>query len=137
MDALLELSQPPALPGPDLRADEIDHLDSAILELLSQPDIETGRVNEDSQLGTPAFGVIEQCVETAIGPWQPRYHLRDADHGELVGIHNRLNARSPHEFAATAEEIDFGQPLTEGSSQPGAVDVTRALAGHHHQGLSH
>src|SRR5581483_1716141 len=55
-----------ATPGPELRADIVDHRDPAGMERFRQAEMEVGEIDEDGYVGAAAVGLAQQLVELAI-----------------------------------------------------------------------
>ncbi len=54
VDALLHPAQAAALPGPELRADEVDDRDAEALQLAGEAEVDVGEVDEDGDVGAVA-----------------------------------------------------------------------------------
>ena len=76
-------------------------------------------------------------MEAAVCARQARDNLRDANHGELVGIDDCFDPCAAHQLAATAENLNFRQARMQSRGQPGAVDVPGSFPGHYHQSFIH
>ena len=93
-----------ASPGPDLRADEVEHLDPGPLGYLGQPQVEVGVIDQDEKRGGGGEEPSFQDVEILDDDRQMPQHLHQPHHGHLVGVHQGLDPSLAHAVTTHAEE---------------------------------
>src|SRR5262249_44671311 len=70
-DVGLDFLETSLAPGPNLRADEINHRDAALLEFSREAKIEIGKINEDSESRLLDADLVEKRMERPVNPRQP------------------------------------------------------------------
>ncbi len=96
------------LPGPELRADVINHRDIQFVEFARQPQVEVGKVDEDSGVRTAIAGFADYLAKATIDVGNVLDHLDDADLGDLAGVGQELASSLAHAVAAYAEKLYVG-----------------------------
>src|SRR5215510_9223903 len=124
-----------AAPGPDLRADVIDHAMAVAFEPLRQPQVEFWPVNQDHQ---PRLAFIRRVAQAA----KDAQEFRQGP-GDFEGAHNRhftrvyisLDPGLPHLVAARAEKFkrQVGTQRAQGRDKLRAMFVARSLPSDDHQ----
>ena len=85
---------PAAPPGPDLRADVVEHRHAGPLGGAREPQVELGEVDQDAEVGRVLAQLRGRaCGRRASSGAQPARRLDDADGRDLAGIDQRLHAR--------------------------------------------
>ena len=128
-DALLHPAKAAALPGPELRADEVDDRGAEFFQLAGKPEIDVGEVDEDGDVGPP---LPDGSHEAAIGSVDARHvadDLGDAHVGDVFGPHDAIEACVLHLPAAKAETGELGRTPAKLGDELRAVVVSAGFAG--------
>src|SRR5437016_3142124 len=67
-------------PGPELRADVVNHRNAAPIKLFGQPKVEVREVNQHRGVGPATVYRTKDLAKLAVNPGQMRYHFRQTDH---------------------------------------------------------
>ena len=134
---LLHLSDATPPPRPQLRADVINHGNTAPVQFAGQPQIPVGEVNQHGHVRAAAVHLIQQPMEAAVEGWQVAEDLEESDDGNVLGLHQQLASGGLHALAAHAVAFHGAvmQPA-QGGQQLRAVKLAGGLtrADEHAQG---
>src|SRR5215467_7551750 len=86
IDVLAQQSYPPLAPGPELRADVVNHGNAAFLHLAGDPPIEGGRIDHDGEIRLLAVGGSDQAVKKTPDFRQVAENFRDSHDRQIPGI---------------------------------------------------
>src|SRR5262249_59504354 len=89
-------------PGPDLRADVVDHALAVALEPSGQPQVEFRPVDQDDEPRTSLIGRVAQPAEDAQEFRQRPGDFERAHNRHLARVHEGLDPGLPHLVAARA-----------------------------------
>ena len=95
-------------PRPELRANVIDDGDAALAHLASYAPVESGGIDDDGKVRTAPVGLGDQFVKQAVDFWQMADDFRNADHGEIFGVDDRVASGGAHAVSAHAEKFQDG-----------------------------
>src|SRR5665213_2161601 len=104
-DVLLHQPDAVFLPGPQLRAYEIDDGDAEPMELARQAEMEVGKVDEHSHVGPPCANRFLQLAELAVDAWKMSQHFRQSHDGYVFRADDAFYAGSLHPLATHAEQL--------------------------------
>src|SRR5215475_7823191 len=123
-------------PGPNLRADIVDHPVTVALEPSGKPQVEFGPVDQDDEPRPALIGRVAQAAEDAQEFRQRPGDFERAHNRHFPRVHEGLDPGLPHLVAARAEkfEPDKGAKRSQRRDQLRAVFIARSLAGDDHQG---
>ena len=128
-DALLDPAETAALPGPELRADEVDDRDVEFFQLARETEVDVGEIDEDGDVGPP---LPDGSHETAIGSIDTRHvtdDFSDSHMGDIFGADDAIKSRGFHLFAAEAEAGGVRMAVAQFGDELGAVVVAAGFAG--------
>src|SRR5271166_425320 len=114
-------------PCPQLRADVIDHRDSALVQLTREAKIEIRKVDQDSSVRVAAFCLGHHAAKALVDARQVLDDLGQSHHCDLVRVDHEFASGLLHPLAAHAEELQGelrrspGAFLTKGLDQFGPV----------------
>ncbi len=112
-DALLYPAQAAALPGPELRADEVDDRDVEFFELAGEAEVDVGEVDEDGDVGAALFDGGDEAAVGAVDARHVADDFGDAHVGDVFGADDAVEAGGFHLFAAEAEAGELGMAACE------------------------
>ena len=84
---------PPPPPGPDLRADVVDHPTPRPLSSLARRRLKSGKSTSTASAGRRRSTSLQQAGEDLARPRQHLQHLGDADHRDLRAVGHGFEAR--------------------------------------------
>ena len=129
------------LPGPQLRAHEKDHGNAQAMELLGQPEVNFGKVDEHGHAGPPILNRLLELAELAVDARQVAKDLGKAHHRHIFRAHHALQAGRGHPFPAHAEELGrlpgCGKLLFKRLNQQRAVVLAAGFACRDEDGGGH
>src|SRR5262249_43092877 len=133
VDATGDLPHAPSPPGPDLRADVVQHRHAGALGQAGEAEVELRKVDEDAEirrrLAEPAR---ERPVRPPEGPHTSR-RLRQPDGRDVARVGDRLHAGLAQPLAAEAEDLEIRQRGAQRAYEVGGMEVARGLAGDEQQ----
>src|SRR5580698_11318699 len=106
VDILAEQFHTSLAPSPELRADVVDHRNTAFAHLPRYPPVECRRVDDDCQGGTLLICRANQFPIEAENLWQMAHNLSDADDGEIFGVDDDVAPRGAHALPTCTEELE-------------------------------
>ena len=126
----------PALPpGPHGRRDVGHHPNALLSQLLREPEIEIGRIDQQRHVRPRPPGEVGDLPKDRENPPQLREHFADAHHGELAHIPESLGSRPPAVFASEPRHLQTRLQLGERPQHAPGEQVAGGLAaGHQHPG---
>ena len=113
VDSFLDPAEAAALPGPELGRDEPDDRDPGATQVLREPEVDVGEVDEDSDVGTPAADRADQAAVAGVDAGDVAQDLRDAHDGDIFGADGALLSGLFHLGAAEPGKTGVGQSLAE------------------------
>ncbi len=128
-DPLLHPAEASALPGPELRTDEVDDGNVQLAELTGEAEVDVGEVDQDGDVGTALFDGGDQAAVLAVDARHVTNDFGDAHVGDVFGAHDAIEAGGFHLFAAEAEECGVGIASVQFRDELRAVVVPAGLAG--------
>jgi hypothetical protein len=131
-DALLHPAQAAALPGPELRADQVDDGDVEAFAVGGEAEVDVGKVDEDGDGGALAVDTPEgrdQFAVLGVDVGGVAEDLGDAHVGDVLGTDVAAQAGALHLLPAEAEEAGARQLGLQGVDELGAVMIAAGLAG--------
>ncbi len=128
-DALLHPAQTAALPGPELRADQVDDRDAEALAVGGEAEVDVGEVDEDGDGGALALEGGDELAVLGVDVGRVAEDLGDAHVGDVLGADDAALAGALHLQAAEAEEAGCGKLGLQGFDELGAVVIAAGLAG--------
>ena len=93
-------SQPPALPRPQLRADEPQHGNAQPPQPPGEAKVDLGKVDENRYAGPLAFNRRHQPAVLRIDVRRVAHHLGEAHVGHVLGAHDAFQASVGHRRSA-------------------------------------
>ena len=128
-DALLHPAEAAALPGPELRADEVEDGDAEFFQLAGEAEVDVGEVDEDGDVGAVFFDGGDEAAVLGVDGGHVADDLGDAHVGYVFGADDAVEAGHFHLFAAEAEAGEVGVAGVEFGEKLGAVVVAAGFAG--------
>ena len=120
------------LPGPQLRADEVDHRNAQPVQLPGQPEVNLGKINEHGHAGPPIANGLLQPRILAPDTRQMANHFGQPHDRHVFRADDALDPGSGHALAAHAEEAGglagCGKLLLERVGQHRSVVLAAGLA---------
>ncbi len=93
------------LPGPELRADEVDDGNAEAVELAGEAEVDFGEVDEHGDGGPARADGALELAELAIDARQMAHDFREAHDGHVFSADDAFDAGSRHARAAHAEQF--------------------------------
>ena len=141
VDVLLDELDAVLLPGPQLRADEVDDGNAEAVELFGQAEVDFGEVDEHGDAGWPLPDGLLEFFELAVDAGQMEDDLGEAHDGHVFGADDALQAGGSHARAAHAEEggcpAGGGELPLKRVDQQGAILLAAGLACRDEDGGGH
>jgi uncharacterized protein YdeI (YjbR/CyaY-like superfamily) len=134
VDALLDPAETATLPGPELRADEVDDGDVAFFQLAGEAEVDVGEVDEDGDIGAAGVDGGDEAAVFAVDVGHVPDDLGDAHVGDVFGADDAVEARGFHLRAAEAEGGEMGQAGAQLGEELRAVVVSAGFAGGEEEG---
>ncbi len=122
-------------PGPELRADVVNHRNTAAMQLPRQAEIELREIDQHGHVGTPPVDLGQQMTELAIDARQVRRHFGQPQHRNVPGVDHGLATGGAQTLPAQPEALDpCGRcQLAQSRQQRRAVHVAGGFAGGDHE----
>ena len=95
----------PLPPGPQLRADVVDHRNAALVQLARQTKVEVGEIDKHGSVGLAPLGFGHHFVKQPEDARQMLHHFGQSDHGDLIGVDHQVASSLLHALAADAEKF--------------------------------
>ena len=102
-DALLHTAEAVALPGPELRADEVEDGDAEFFQLAGEAEVDVGEVDEDGDVGAVFFDGGDEAAVLGVDGGHVADDLGDAHVGDVFGADDAVEAGGFHLAASEAE----------------------------------
>jgi hypothetical protein len=128
-DALLDPAEATALPGPELRADEPDYWNPGTPEVLGEPEVHVGKVNQDGDVRPPAMDAADEFAVLRVDEGGMAQNLGDAHVGDVPGANDLALPLQGHLRAAQAGKRRRRKALAKCRNQVRAIDVSRGFTG--------
>ena len=142
--AAYELAHQPdavLLPGPELRADKVNHRNVEAVELAGQTEVNLGEVDKDGHVGTTRADSALEPAELAVDAGQMEQDFGQAHDRDIFRADDALEAGGGHALAAHAVEggglAAGGELLSEFADQQGAVVLAAGFACRDENGRVH
>ena len=120
------------LPGPQLRTDKIEDRNAELMQLLSQAEMNLGKVDEYGDAGPARADGLLEFAKLAPDARQVADDFGEAHDGHLLGADDALKARSGHALATHAEVagrlVGGGKLLLERGDYQRAVVLAAGFA---------
>jgi len=100
VDALLDPAETAALPGPELRADEVDDRDVEFFQLAGEAEVYVGEVDEDGDVGALLFDGGDEAAVFGVDGGHVTDDLSDTHVGYVFGADDAVKAGGFHLAAA-------------------------------------
>jgi hypothetical protein len=127
--ALLDPAKAAVLPGPKLRADEVDHGDVEFLQFAGETEVDVGKVDEDGDVGAVLFDGGDEAAVLAVDVRHVPDDLGDAHVGDVFGPDDAVEAGGFHLLSAQAEAGELRVASPKFDEELGAVVVAAGFAG--------
>ena len=129
IDVLLDLLDPPAGPGPDLRRHEVEDRDAPRLGAAGDPPVQARVVDQHHGVGPfvakIAIGLEDQPDERH----EVQQDVQEPHHRQVDERIEQAGAGLLHVATAEADELGVGNELAERANQVGGVQVAARLTG--------
>src|SRR5271157_5054302 len=129
------------LPGPQLRADEVEDRNAEPVELFGQTEVDLGEVDENGDAGPARANGFLELAKLAPDARQMADDLCEAHNGHLFRTDDALKASGGHALAAHAKKLrrlaGGGKALFEGVDYQRAVMFAAGLACRNEDALGH
>ena len=120
-------------PRPELRADIVDDGNAAPVKLARQAEVPVGKVDEHGGVRFAGIHRAQQFAEFAPDFRQSGDDLSQADHRDVLGVHDQTTAGAAHAFAAHAEAVQRWLTFFQGGDQQRAVVFAGSFPGRDQQ----
>ncbi len=97
------------------------------MHLPSYTPVESGRIDNNGEIGPAFVGFGNQLEKEAPDLWQMTEYLQDSNHGELSGVDNGLAAGSTHAISASTEKLQRRIVPAQGLHEQRAVHFAGGL----------
>ncbi len=135
LDGFLDCLQPAPPPGPDGRANIIQHWDSRPAQLFGQAQVEIRGIDEQGGGRFSGLNFQLQAAKQSCVMGEPGQYFEDPDRTQLLNREDEFDPRLLHFFPADAKK-GTGRPFfAELPDDIGPVFLARAFAGRNEDGL--
>src|SRR5690348_7536663 len=107
-------SRPPLAPCPELGSYVIDDRYALAMQGAGHAQVKSGRVNDDAYIRLALGDGAAQAAETRVNAGQVAKNLRNSDHRDVFGIHQRFAAGGAHAVAAQAKNFNVRKVTAQG-----------------------
>jgi hypothetical protein len=94
------------LPGPELRADEVDDGNAEAVEFAGEAEVDLGKIDEDGDGGAAGADGALELAELAVDAGQVEDHFGEAHDGHILSADDAIDAGGGHARTAHAHEVD-------------------------------
>src|SRR5262245_61142733 len=107
IDVSADLPHSVRSPGPNLRADVIDHTQPSPVQSFGEPQVELWPVNQNDGVRLSFQGGVFQFSKGSQEFLECPADLKNSHDGQVVGVNDRIYSGRPHRRAGGSEKLDL------------------------------
>ena len=141
LDIALNLLDAVRLPGPELRADEVDHRNAEAIEHLGEAEMNFRKVDEHGDGGAAGVDGALKLTELAIDARQVAHDLGESHDRHVFRADDDLDTGGGHAWAAHAEDLGcfafLGEAALKRRGQQRSIKLAAGFACRDEDGWGH